>query len=186
MPPRPQPATEFDPAQPLSDAKRERFVYEIACGVAPFRAFVEAGFKRPRSNCSRLMREPEVVARLQYLRKQQEPFEATLIALRRAELRGQLEAIAGLDRTDLFSSDGQFRIKPPSEWTEEQRKLVEGVRMGRYGAELVMPSKLGALAQLAKLDSLDQPTKVDHSGKIRYRHEDVQSYIAQNLCSTES
>ncbi len=151
---------------PLADAKRERFCFEVACGVVPFNAFVEAGFKRPRSNCSRLMREPEVVARLQYLRKQAEPYEGTLIALRRAELRGQLEAIAGLDRTDLFSSDGQFRIKPLSEWSQEQRRLIEGVRMGRYGAELVMPSKLGALAQLAKLDGLDQPTKVDHSGRI--------------------
>jgi len=51
----------------------------------------------------------------------------------------------------------RLQMKSLANLTPEQRALVEGIESD--GMRPVVPSKLGALAQLAKLDGLDQPFK---------------------------
>ena len=51
----------------------------------------------------------------------------------------------------------RLQMKSLAELTPEQRGLVEGIESD--GMRPALPSKLGALAQLTKLDGLDQPFK---------------------------
>ena len=63
---------------------RERFCREVAAGTELYKAYVIAGFKRPNGNANRMLREPAVAARIAYLSKIAEPYEAQMIAERRA------------------------------------------------------------------------------------------------------
>ena len=95
-------------------------------------------------------------------------------SLRRRQLRQQLMQIATADRLGLFeevnitktvgrgpecthSDATPLADEIACRFDAEQRALVEGIESD--GLRPALPSKLGALAQLAKLDGLDQPFK---------------------------
>jgi hypothetical protein len=56
----------------IRNPKQERFAEEIADGVDPATAYVNAGFERSRANHWRLMREPKVAARIEALKHKRE------------------------------------------------------------------------------------------------------------------
>ena len=162
-------------SQPLSDRRRELFARALFEGMDARPAYELAGFKRARGNATRMEKEPDVQARLNYLRRELDEADLHRRALRRHQLRHHLSHIAMADRLSLFEEVEitktigrgrnartvtlrRLQMKPLVELTPEQRALVEGIE--NDGIRPAMPSKLGALAQLAKLDGLDQPTKV--------------------------
>jgi hypothetical protein len=161
-------------SQPLPDRRRELFVRALFEGMDVKLAYELAGFKRARGNAQRMEKEPTIQARLNYLRRELDESDLHIRALRRHLLRQQLIDIATTDRLGLFEevevtktigrgrnartvTSRRLQMKPLEKLTPEQRALVEGIE--NDGARPTMPSKLGALAQLAKLDGLDKPDK---------------------------
>ena len=164
---------DFDPSKPLPDRKRERFCQELMAGTPLYDAYTEAGFARPRGNAQRMEHEPEVAARLEYLRSQVEKYEPVLLAFRRVMVRRKLDNIVDIDRLGLFEEyrvrgKRRLRLKPLDQLTPEQRAIIDSIEITKDGVKLTMPARLAALAQVAKLDGLDKPTKenVEHSGGL--------------------
>lgn len=165
----------FDPSKPLRDRARENFCQGLAAGESLYDAFAAAGFKRPAGNAQRLLREPEVAARVAYLLEKVAPLDETLLAWRRLQHRRALENVAGTNRLSLFVptmgyvGKGKGRravvrgvaLKPFDELTPDQLALIDGIEITDKGVlKVSMPKRLDARAQLAKLDGLDKPVKV--------------------------
>jgi len=175
----------FDPTRPLRNPKWERFAREAACLTEPLEAMRLAGFAKPRpGNAARLLRNRKIAARMAALAED----DVEMVRLRRVRLRRLLDHIGTADRTDLFEQpddevepildkdgnvvrdgDGnvltraatrELRLKRLEDLSPEQRQLVDGIETTKYGLKVVMPPRLQALAQLAKLDGLDKPTRV--------------------------
>jgi hypothetical protein len=150
----------FDPSQPLADRKRERFCQELAAGTPLYRSYELAGFRRPRGNAYRLEREEKVRARLGHLRTEVEKYEPVFLAFRRTMMRHQLEAIIDCDRLGYFEeyvSDGKrrLRLKGIDQLTAEQRAVIDAIEVTDNGVKVSLPSRLQALAALARIDGLD-------------------------------
>jgi hypothetical protein len=173
-------------SQPLPDRRRELFARALFEGVEVHSAYELAGFRRPRGNAMRMEKEPAIQARLNYLRRELDEADLHRRALRRHLLRQQLAHIAIADRLDPFEEvevikkvgrgrDARtmtlrrLQMKPLADLTPEQRTLVEGVE--NDGMRPAMPSKLGALAQLAKLDGLDQPVRFSGELSVQEKHD---------------
>jgi hypothetical protein len=169
----PLPRPDFG-SQPLADRRREAFARALFEGIDVRAAYERAGFKRPRSNAQRMEREPLIQARVNYLRRELDRADLLMRSVRRRQLRQQLTQIATTDRLGLFEEVTitktvgrgrnartvtlrRLQMKSLADLTPEQRALVEGIESD--GMRPALPSKLGALAQLAKLDGLDQPFK---------------------------
>jgi hypothetical protein len=184
-------AQDYDPSNPLRDRRRERFCRELMAGTPLYDAYVEAGFARPRGNAQRMEQEPEVAARLEYLRMQVEKYEPFLLAFRRVLVRRKLDNIVDLDRLGLFEEccargKRTLRLKPIEQLTPEQRALIEGIEVARDGRPLpVMPSKLAALAQLREMDGFRAPAKVENTitdnRDQRYTDIELARWIAAKL-----
>jgi hypothetical protein len=149
---------------PLADRRRERFCQELSAGATLYDAYTEGGFARPRGNAQRMTHEPEIVARLEYLRHQVEKYEPMLLAFRRVLIRRKLDNIVNTDRLGLFEEvevkgGRQLRLKPIDQLTPEQRAIIDSIEVAKDGVKLTMPGSLAALAQLAKLDGLDVRSK---------------------------
>ena len=159
---------------PHFDGARETFCQELVAGAALYEAFETAGFKRPRGNAQRILREPEVAERIAWLQAKVAPFQESLIGWRREQHRQALENIATADRLALFvEKNGTYTIgkkrrryrtielKPLDQLTSEQRALIDGIKISDKGQiEVLMPKRLEARAMLAKLDGFDKPTKI--------------------------
>ena len=164
----------FDPAKPLRDPSREAFAQELAAGESLYDAYETAGFSRPRGNAQRMMREPEVAARLGWLLERVAALDEVMIAYRRHEQRRALEHIANADRLALFEEKTGYQtvgkkrrryrtlaLKPLDKLSADERALIDGIELtDKGGIKVHMPKRLDARAQLAKLDGLDKPAKV--------------------------
>lgn len=165
----------FDPSRPLRDPQREAFVQELAAGEHYHDAYETAGFKRPRGNALRMLREDEVGKRLAWLLERIAPLDEAMLGYRRMEHRRALEHIANANRLALFvpqfgySGSGKSRrkvvrsiaLKPFDQMTPDELALVDGIELtDKGGIKVHMPKRLDARAQLAKLDGLDKPAKV--------------------------
>jgi phage terminase small subunit len=85
----------------LKNPKHEQFVQNIVRGLSPTEAYISAGYSRQGAHASaaRLLKNPQVCARLAELRKAVEPiFEAAIVKLIVTERFQRLEAIQ--DRWD--------------------------------------------------------------------------------------
>ena len=175
-----------DGSLPLLDRKREIFARALFEGIELGAAYELAGFKRPRGNANRMEREPLIQARLNFLRRELDEADLNMRSARRHQLRQQLTQIATADRLGLFEEVKirktvgrgrnartvtlrRLQMKPLADLTPEQRALVEGVESD--GLRPAMPPKLGALAQLAKLDGLDQPFKFSGELSVQEKHD---------------
>ena len=74
-------------SQPLSDRRRELFARALFEGMDARPAYELAGFKRARGNATRMEKEPDVQARLNYLRRELDEADLHRRALRRHQLR---------------------------------------------------------------------------------------------------
>jgi hypothetical protein len=76
--------------KPLRNWKHEKFAQAIVDGIDPAEAYVDAGFERDRANHCRLLRKPDVEARIAELRADRElaaraartPLEDVLVELK--------------------------------------------------------------------------------------------------------
>jgi hypothetical protein len=163
----------------LTDPARELFCQELVASGDKYASFEAAGFKRPRGNVDRMMREADVAERIGFLYRKVAPLEQLLIAHRRHEHRKALEHLATADRLSLWQEkyrytttvdkDGKkkrrryrvIELKPLDKFTADERALVDGFKMTDKGAiEITIPKRLDARAMLAKLDGLDAPQKI--------------------------
>lgn len=158
----------------LDDPERETFCQELVATGDLYAAFETAGFKRPRGNAQRMLRESDVAERIGFLYRKVEPLEHLLIAHRRHEHRKALEHIATADRLELFREQTRYitagkrkkkittlALKPLGELTEEQRALIDSIEIDDKGKiKVTTPKRLDARAMLAKLDGLEAPQKV--------------------------
>lgn len=155
------PRREVDPSKPLrrtrAGGEPERFCQELLAGTPLYRAYELAGFARPAGNAQRLEQSDPVVRRLDYLLKKLGETELTELAIRRLKMRRQLDNFVEIDRVEMLA-------KRPEDWTAEERALIEGRKVTQWGVEYLMPSKLAALAQIAKLDGFDKAAKVEVGG----------------------
>jgi hypothetical protein len=173
-------------SQPLPDRRREQFARALFEGLDVHAAYELASFKRPRGYATRMEKEPAIQARLNYLRRELDEADLRRRVLRRHQLRQQLAHIATADRLSLFEevevtktigrgrnartiTQRHFQMKPLADLTPEQRALVESIESD--GMRPAMPSKLVALAQLAKLDGLDQPTRFSGELSVQEKHD---------------
>jgi hypothetical protein len=179
------PTQTYDGSIALPDRKRESFCQELIAGEDLYAAYESAGFKRPRGNAQRMQQEPEVSKRLEFLGRRVASFDEAMRDYRRLQHRRALEHIAVADRLSLFEEktfkvgaghdrNGKPRyrnvkrlcLKPLADLSPEQRVLIDGIKISDKGAiEVLMPKRLDARAMLAKLDGLEGPTKVEHTGK---------------------
>jgi len=179
------PVKGFDPSRPLrrrSWGDREQFVHELLCGVPVKCAYEIAGFKRPAGNAQRLERNPQVQARLAYLRSKMEEREELELFLRRCRVMAFLEKMIDEDRSAMFDDAGKLR--PLSELSKEQLALLDSIRPTRAGPEAVMPSKLAAIQTLVRIAGLDAPARSDvtlHDGDHRSSDIELARWIATML-----
>lgn len=166
--------TDFDPSRPLREPGREAFCQELAAGEELYAAYESAGFKRPRGNAQRMLREDDVAKRLEYLILRVAPLDEALIGYRRLEHRRALDRIANADRLALFEEKTRYikvgkrrvrtrsiELKSFADLSDEQRALIDGLEVtDKGGLKVHMPKRLDARALLAKLDGLDKPSKV--------------------------
>lgn len=161
----------FDPSLPLRKRRNkcdpERFCNEVVAGAALYDAYVTAGFSRPNGNAERLERDPQVAARIDFLRQQTAEEDKMMLELRRLRMRCVLQTVIDCDRGAMYLDDGS--LKPLCELTPEQRSLIESIEVTKHGVKVSMPPKLAAMAQLAKLEGLDAPEQHD----LTFRHEDA-------------
>jgi hypothetical protein len=159
--------TNFDPAKPLRNPKWERFAREAVCLTEPLEAMRLAGFTKPRAgNAARLLRNRKIAARMAVLAQD----DVEMVRARRARLRRLLDHIGSADRTELFeqSKRGRLKLKRFDDMPPQLRLLIDGIEITKEGPMPIVPPRLQALAQLARLDGLDKPTKVaatDPEGK---------------------
>jgi hypothetical protein len=161
-------------SQRLSDPGRETFCQELVATGDLHASFEAAGFKRPRGNANRMLRELDVGERIGYLYRKIAPLEQALLLHRRHEHRKALEHIATADRLSLWEEKYRYvmvgkkrrrirsiELKPLDKLTADERALIDGFKMTDKGAiEILMPKRLDARQMLAKLDGLDAPTKI--------------------------
>jgi hypothetical protein len=155
----PPPETNFDPAKPLRNPKWERFAREAVCLTEPLEAMKIAGFAKPRAgNAARLLRNRKIAARMAILAQD----DVEMVRARRARLRRLLDLLGSADRTELYEQPkrGRLKLKRFDDMSPAQRLLIDGIEMTKQGPMPIVPHRLQALAQLAKLDGLDGPTKV--------------------------
>lgn len=122
-----------DPSEPLKNARQERFACEVAKGAKLTAAFRLAGFKGDRREASLLGQNPNIQARVLWLKKEAAKSDVLTIAEKR-------EFLARVLRTPLgeVSKDSDLC----QEWSETVTK--DG------GSERIkMPDKLAAI----KLDN---------------------------------
>jgi hypothetical protein len=143
-------------SQPLTDRRREAFARALFEGIDVQAAYKLAGFKRPRSNAQRMEREPLIQARVNYLRRELDQADLLMDRLGLFE-EVNITKTVGRGRNARTMTLRRLQMKALADLTPEQRALVEGIESD--GMRPALPSKLGALAQLAKLDGLDQPFK---------------------------
>lgn len=147
---------------PLEVTKWEIYARERALCASGEDAQVRAGYPARSGMFSKLDRKRGIRERIAYLTREDE----SIIRERRDRLRCWLHHIKDFDRLELFEEveeDGRryLTLKPLADLTPEQRMLFEGLEKdGRP----IMPGKLTAAAQLAKLDGLDAPTKAELGG----------------------
>lgn len=158
----------------LDDPEREKFCQELVATGDLYASYEAAGFRRPRGNAQRMLREPDVAERVGFLYRKVEPLERLLIAHRRHEHRKALEHIATADRLELFREKTRYvsagkgkkkittlELKPLAELTEEQRALIDSIEIDDKGKiKITTPRRLDARTMLAKLDGLDAPTRI--------------------------
>lgn len=157
----------------LADPGRELFCQELVATGDKYTSFEAAGFKRPRGNVDRMMREPDVAERIGYLYRRMVPYLEALVACRRDEHRRTLQNIADADRLDLLVEKTKYlkvngkrrrytalELKPLKDLTPEQRALLDVKINDKGGIEITMARRLEARAMLAKLDGLDAPQKI--------------------------
>jgi hypothetical protein len=167
----------------LSDPAREIFCQELVATGDCYVSFETAGFKRPRGNAQRLLRELEVAERIGFLYRKIAPLEEMLLLHRRHEHRKALEHIATADRLSLWEEKDRYvatvdkngkkrrrrvrsiELKPLNKMSADERALIDGFKMTDKGAiEITIPKRLDARAMLAKLDGLDAPQKSEVGG----------------------
>lgn len=160
-------------SQKHTDPGRELFCQELVATGDKYASYEAAGFKRPRGNVDRMMREPDVAERIGYLYRKMVPYLEALLACRRDEHRRALQNIADADRLDLLVEKTRYvkingkrrrytalELKPLKELSAEQRALLDVKINDKGGIEILMARRLEARAMLAKLDGLEAPTKI--------------------------
>jgi hypothetical protein len=137
-------------------------------------SYEAAGFKRPRGNANRMLRELDVAERVGFLYRKIAPLEEMLLLHRRHEHRKALEHIATADRLALWEEKSRYvmvgkkrrrvrsiELKPLDKLTADERALIDGFKITDKGVvEVLMPKRLDARTMLSKLDGLDAPTKI--------------------------
>jgi hypothetical protein len=96
----------------LRNAKREVFAREVANGVDPAQAYLNSGFTPHRANHNRLLRHPQVAARIEELRRQRED-DARAARTPIEDILAELDR-RGFDRVgDFFERDaaGILRVR---------------------------------------------------------------------------
>lgn len=171
-------------SQKLKDPGRETFCQELVATGDLYASFETAGFKRPRGNAQRLLRELEVAERIGFLYRKIAPLEEALLLHRRHEHRKALEHIATADRLSLWEEKRRFvttvgkdgkkkrravrsiELKPLDKLTTDERALIDGFKITDKGAvEVLMPKRLDARKMLADFEGFDAPTRVETTGK---------------------
>lgn len=150
----------------LLNDKQERFAQSLAKGVPLVQAYIEAGYDGSqefvRENASKLKGKRQVRARIDELCAS----TADMVELYRVMLSELYVHTIKIDRASMYDRDGS--LKPLDDLTAEQRALIESITetKGRNGDthNAVMPSKLVAAAQLARLHGLDKATKTELTG----------------------
>ncbi len=137
----------------LSNPRRERFAQLLAVSVPDLPAYLEAGFEGGEfaaKNASRLKHNPKVAARVAELCATTEQ----VVEIRRTMLDEFYVACIKVDRMAMLE-----RIEGDG-LTHVERSLIEGREETKYGIKYLMPRKLEAAAQLAKLHGLEKPLKI--------------------------
>lgn len=144
----------------LVNDRQEKFAQLIATGVPAAQAYIEAGYNNPKfcpENARKLRNKKQIAARIAELMESTED----LIELRRRLLDRFLVATITIDRLRMFDEARFLR----GDLSDEERALIEGVETTQHGPRYIMPRKLEAAAQLAKLHGLDKPDKSEVTGK---------------------
>jgi len=132
----------------LVNDRQERFAQLIVEGVPAAQAYARAGYHNPgfaAENARKLRNKKRVAARIDELMASTED----LIELRRRLLDRFLVASITIDRLAMFEA-GDLR----ADLSDEERALIEGMEATKFGPKYLMPKKLEAAAQLARLHGL--------------------------------
>jgi hypothetical protein len=138
----------------LLNDRQEAFAKLLAASVPAIVAYREAGFgggKYDTKNASKLKNRPKVRARVYELEQSTDD----LMELRRRLLDRFLVASIMIDRLAMFEA-GDLR----GDLSDDERALIEGREQTLHGTKYLMPRKLDAAAQLAKLHGLDKADKL--------------------------
>lgn len=142
----------------LINDKQEAFAQLLAAGVPAIVAYRQAGYgggEFDAKNASKLRNSRKIKARLDELKLSTDD----LVELRRRLLDRFLVASIVIDRLAMFEA-GDLR----DDLSDEERALIEGRERTQHGIKYLMPRKLEAAAQLAKLHGLDKADKLAISG----------------------
>lgn len=138
---------------PKLTEKQKRFCEEYLIDLNATQAYIRAGYSVKKivtaeQNSSKLLRNTKVMEYIEKLRTEQS--ERTKITADR--VLEELAAIAFSDRTELakVDSDGLLHLTPTDDLTPEAKKIISGIKEGKYGTEVSSYDKLKALELLGK------------------------------------
>lgn len=171
----------FDPAEPLRDARYERFAHLRVIGVPAQQAGREAGFvtKKGRpwlaGNIARLDRHPEVVARKAFLAGH----ETAVVRETRGFVRNRLMSVASLDILRDYAVLGEIEVNGKKvvrivgiDWNafkaSEHSVAVSGFKFDRETGMMVefeTNDAMNAVAQLRDMYGLRAARRTELTGK---------------------
>lgn len=130
--------------------KQERFVEEFLLDLNATRAAERAGYSgsSAKKHCYALLKKPEIAEAVRKAMEQRS--ERTQITQDR--VLWELAAIAFAKVTDhtCVGEDGVVRVIPTEGLSEQQRKAIAGIKVGRYGVQVSNYDKVRALELLGK------------------------------------
>lgn len=133
--------------------KQERFCEEYLVDLNATQAYKRAGYNvktdaTAAQSANRMLRNVKVQERISELRTQQS--KRTEITADR--VIAELAAIAFADRTELAKVDknGSVRFAPTDSLPDDVKKVISGIKEGKFGTEVLSYDKVKALELLGK------------------------------------
>lgn len=130
--------------------RQKRFVEEYLMDLNAVQAAVRAGYseKTARKNGYLLLKKPGVAEAVREAMAQR----GERVQITQDMVLRELAAIGFAMVTDHtnVSGDGQIRVVPTAELTEEQRRAIASIKVSRYGVQVSNYDKVKALELLGK------------------------------------
>ncbi len=172
---------QIDPTKPLRDFRQEQFAQALARPMAPFEAYVAAGYAPDRKNAAKTAQRPNIAARVRHLmapalhsagvsreRVMKEVAALAFSDMRRVAKWGNIATDTGKETPDgvpIVTHFNDVAFLNSEDLTDEAAAAVSEVKRSAEGAiSIKLHPKMPALKMLAELLRMMAPDDPDKRG----------------------